>query len=86
MVALDGKIRVITKVITIHPVGNMNVCAKIAVETIVLKSLGCIIWEDMSVQTVAPIHLVNIEVFHWISEIFDLLVVRDEKPGVDQSQ
>ncbi len=40
----------------------------------------------MSVQNVEPVHPVDAEKFHWISEDFDPLVALEEESGDHQRQ
>ncbi len=61
---------------------NVNLMA-----TLDETSLGYIIWEPwMSEQKFEAVHPVDLEIFYWISENFDLLVALDEKWRVHQSQ
>ena len=40
----------------------------------------------MSVQDIVPVHLIDINIFQWTKQNFDLVVVLDEKSGGHQSQ
>lgn len=78
---------IISKVITMHPVGNMNAVTKSnGISSNRWKNKGSpksvwfILWGPwMSLQSFVSIRPVVVNIFYWISEKIDLLVVLDKK-------
>ncbi len=87
MMAQEEKLR---EVIAIHPQGDINVSTKyhgkfgtekdFSLKTTNVNKSLCH-WEPWpsKMQNVVPIPPVNVEMFHWISDIFNLLVALEEK-------
>ena len=51
----------------------------------ITKVFGFILWiPQKSVQRFGPIHHINVVIFHWKNETFDLLVALEEKSDITQ--